>query len=107
LVLLCVSSGKQLLVVTSVVMWDIPTFLVVISFSFFTYYTAKLNIEVERINLMMTTGDDEINNKTPLAGKIPRRMQMKNFRLNLLRPLFIMFNVLSFISFWIIFISCK
>lgn len=35
---------------TSIIVWDIPTLLLVNSFSFFAYYMAKLNIEVERLN---------------------------------------------------------
>ncbi len=35
---------------TSIVAWDFTTFLTVLSFSAFTYYIAKLNIEVERLN---------------------------------------------------------
>lgn len=35
---------------TSIVAWDLPTLLLVFSFSFFAYYMAKLNLEVERIN---------------------------------------------------------
>jgi len=31
----------------------------VTSFSFFTYYIAKLNIEVERINHMMANGEKD------------------------------------------------
>lgn len=35
---------------TSIVAWDFTTFLTVLSFSAFTYYIAKLNLEVERLN---------------------------------------------------------
>ena len=49
--LIAFARNDWLLIMTSLVVWDIPSFLLVVSFSFFTFYLAKLNIEVERTNL--------------------------------------------------------
>ena len=50
LVFISISSKVWVLASSSVAFWDFPTFLLVVSFSFFTYYLAKINIEVERSN---------------------------------------------------------
>lgn len=114
LVFLGIESKQWLLAVTQIILWDLPTFFVVTSFSFFTYYIAKLNIEVERVNLMQSYGEFEEQIRMPLVNtigrerpNIPRTMEIKRYRLNLLKPFFLFFNFLAFISFCILFFSCK
>jgi hypothetical protein len=47
------------IIMTSIVIWDLPSYILVITFSFFTFYLAKLNIEVEKINLHLKDGMQE------------------------------------------------
>lgn len=104
---LSISSDNWIYVISSVAFWELPALFFVTSFSFFTYYLAKINIEVERNNHDLSSGSilDSIN--VPLTGISIQKNKKTYVKLNLLKPFFIFFNVLAFISFWIIFFSCN
>eukprot|EP00347_Sterkiella_histriomuscorum_P007765 403347645 len=116
---------------TSIVAWDLPTFLLVFSFSLFTYYVAKLNIEIEKdlpnngneehfkegFYLMRDGIGNQMNdhhrrNSQQDGNQRKNRSQKANqnekynkFRANLLIPFVVFFNALAFISFVLILAS--
>ena len=98
---------------TSIVTWAIPTLLIVNSFSLFTYYVAKLNIEIE--NSKEGHNNDSMNAAmiAPISDYLIQStaqnnsLKYKRFRISLLKPFFIFFNILALISFFIIPLSCK
>ncbi|CDW80487.1 UNKNOWN [Stylonychia lemnae] len=105
--------------------WDLPTFLMVISFSIFTYYLAKLTIEIEKENKtgenskenyfpqlrdgLLNKNDDNRNSPTKLGNSIKSSTKYANnyskLRVHLLIPFVVLFNTLALLSFIFILIS--
>ena len=97
----------------SLIAWHVPTLFTAVAFSFFAYFIAKLNLEVEK------AGDHRIAKSKeatlPLLPKTNRKTKDQaisqhkrdNGKNILLPSFFLFFNLLALLTFTIIVFSCK
>ncbi len=92
------------LIIWSLVAWHLPSIFTVLAFSFFAYFIAKLNIEIE--DYTISNGSESF---LPLMKRRKDNLpHQRDNRKNILIPsFFVFFNLLAIITFVIIVFSCK
>jgi phage shock protein PspC (stress-responsive transcriptional regulator) len=93
----------------SLLIWHVPSLLTVISFSFFAYFLAKLNMEIESANQRK---DQEValrrSRRQKEAGGVSGGTAGMTTRRNVVVPsFFVFFNLLAMVTYIIIVFSCK
>ena len=97
----------------SLIAWHVPSLFTAVAFSFFAYFIAKLNLEIERAANKKTAKAKEVT--LPLLPKTNRKtkeqtssqLKRDNGKNILLPSFFLFFNLLALLTFTIIVFSCK
>lgn len=97
----------------SLIAWHVPSLFTAVAFSFFAYFIAKLNLEIERAADYRIAKTKEAT--LPLLPKTNRKTKDQttsqhkrdNGKNILLPSFFLFFNLLALLTFTIIVFSCK
>ena len=97
----------------SLIAWHVPSLFTAVAFSFFAYFIAKLNLEIERAANQRIVKTKETTQ--PLLPKTNRKTKeqatshhKRDKGKNILLPsFFLFFNLLALLTFTIIVFSCK